>query len=231
MRFLNMIAAAVITAAVTLLEMTGPDLVKTMTSRQFKSKNTVRHQDFERADAVFLHNPRESDNTMTVRSLWDRDSLYFRFDVTDCDLRAMQTTQDHPKLFLDDMVEILMDPRLDRTEQWIEDDFVYHINVLEAKKDDRGTAEGLSDASWNGEGRYEITLYGTLNDSSDTDNGYTVILALPWSELGLVPRKGLAVGVNFANGDNDGNGRQLYDWCDAWPLRSPCSFGVLVLKR
>lgn len=176
-----------------------------------------------------LENPDVSDNQMIVRSYWDSDSLYFHFEVRDTDLRAFQTEQDHPQLFLDDMVEVLIDADNDKGPHWKEDDIVYHINILGVKKDDRGTALHTSDATWNGRARYRVELYGSVNDASDCDTGYTVELVIPWSEIGKTPTAGTALGVNFANGDNDGCGRQLYDWCNAVPMRSPNVFGTLIL--
>ena len=172
----------------------------------------------------------ESDNVMIVKTCWSVDSLYFMFKVLDTDLRAEQTETDHPKLFLDDMVEFLIDTDNDKTEFWHEDDIVYHINVLGYKKDDRGTIEHKSDATWDGSAQYAIELHGTLNDSSDVDSGYIVKVALPWTELGHIPYVGLRMGINFANGDNDGCGRQLYNLCYSDPMRSPDTFVTLILK-
>lgn len=179
--------------------------------------------------SLCLENPDVSDNQMIVRSCWDSDSLYFRFEVRDTDLRAFQTEQDHPQLFLDDMIEILIDADNDKGPHWKEDDIVYHVNILGVKKDDRGTTLYTSDATWNGRARYRIELYGNINDTSACDEGYTIELVIPWSEIGRSPTVGTALGVNFANGDNDGCGRQLYDWCNAVPMRSPNVFGTLVL--
>lgn len=179
--------------------------------------------------SLCLENPDVSDNQMIVRSYWDSDSLYFRFEVRDTDLRAFQTEQDHPQLFLDDMIEILIDADNDKGPHWKEDDIVYHVNILGVKKDDRGTTLYTSDATWNGRARYRIELYGNINDTSACDEGYTIELVIPWSEIGRSPTVGTALGVNFANGDNDGCGRQLYDWCNAVPMRSPNVFGTLVL--
>lgn len=170
-----------------------------------------------------------SDNEMTVKSLWSEDSLYFFFEVKDKNLQCHQVANDHKKLFLDDMVEFLLDPRNDRGEMWIEDDIIYHINILGYKKDDRGTSEGISDPSWNGKERYTVFIYGTINDSSDSDDGYSVEVALPWTDLGVVPHAGLVMGVDFVCGDNDLKGRQLFDIAGASPFRHPIQFRDFTL--
>lgn len=172
-----------------------------------------------------------SDNKVTLYSLWDRDHLYLAFSILDRDLRAIQTKKDHKQLYLDDMVEFLLDPNNDRTGQWLQDDIVYHINAAGVKKDDRGTAEGTSNVEWDGKASYAIRLMGSLNDTTGVDYGYTIEIAIPWGELGIIPRDGITIGFNAANGDCDGKGRQLFDWMGAWPFRSPDQFGNLVLVR
>ncbi len=170
-----------------------------------------------------------SQNVLRICSAWDHENLYLGFDVSDSDLRAFQTEKDHKKLFLDDMVEFLIDTRLDRSEKWLEDDIIYHINLLGQKKDDRGTPQGESDPTWDGDAMYAIRIRGTLNDTTDVDSGYTLEVAVPWVELNREPKADLAMGLNFACGDNDGKGRMLFDWVGAWPMRSPHAFGTLVL--
>lgn len=180
---------------------------------------------------IFFENPAISDNKVNVYSLWDVDSLYFAFEVEDNNLIAFQKEKDHPSLYLDDMVEILIDAHNDKNECWGVDDIVYHINVLGQKKDDRGTQDCSSDPTWDGNANYKVWVFGTLNDTADVDKGYRVEIAIPWSELGLCPETVMKIGVNFANGDNDGNGRQLFDWSGAWPLRTPSQYGSLMLKE
>lgn len=171
-----------------------------------------------------------SDNKVIIQSQWTYDSLYLFFSVEDADLRAYQTEIDHKKLFLDDMVEVLIDPRYDKGMCWTDDDIVYHVNLLGVKKDDRGTTECASDWRWDGTATFRIALMGTLNDTTDIDRGYTVEMAIPWAELGMEPDSGRKLAIDFANGDNDGTGRQLFDWVGAWPLRSPHSYGDLILS-
>ena len=88
-------------------------------------------------------------NDVIIYVMWDESYLYAGFDVSDKILAGFQTVRDHKALYKDDMIEVLIDPRQDRTDQWLEDDIVYHVNVLGQVKDDRGTPEGISDATWN----------------------------------------------------------------------------------
>jgi hypothetical protein len=130
-------------------------------------------------------------------------------------------------LYLDDMVEFLIDTRNDKGSCWNEDDIIYHINLLGQKKDDKGTVDCASNPKWNGNAAYKINAQGTLNDHSDRDKGYNVEISISWKELELKPVQGLKIGTNFAIGDN-GN---LFDWAGASPFRSPSAFGNLVLVK
>jgi len=169
------------------------------------------------------------ENSFSLLSRWNIDSLCFFFKVRDTDLRAYQTEKDHPKLFLDDMVEILIDTRNDKDSCWAEDDIVYHINILGIKKDDRGTKQCITNPGWDGNASKSLQLLGTLNDTTDIDRGYLLTLKFSWEEIDRKPKSGLVMGIDFANGDNDGKGRRLFDWVGAWPMRSPYAFGQLIL--
>ncbi len=185
--------------------------------------------DWENKNQIVLKN-KVSDNSVAVLSQWNKDSLYLSFQVKDKNLQAYQKEQDHHLLYLDDMVEVLFDPSNHKDSCWNSDDIVYHINILGVKKDDCGTFECKTNPGWNGNANFMVKLQGSMNLDNDEDIGYVVEFAIAWDELGLSPKKGLKIGINFANGDNDGNGRQLFDWVGAWPMRSPFQFGELQLK-
>jgi len=128
------------------------------------------------------------------------------------------------------MVEVLLDPRRDATDQWLEDDIVYHVNILGQVKDDRGSPEGKSDAGWQSAAVFAVRTDGTINDSTDLDRGYTVELAVPWSEIGQTPEPGLTLGINLAAGDAEGPEEHLWDWSGANPFRQPSVYGLLKLE-
>ncbi len=172
-----------------------------------------------------------SDNEASVGLAWSDDGLYVLFEVLDSNIRAFQTEKDHRELFLDDVVEVLLDSGCDRGREWVEDDLIYHVNALGVKKDDRGTPEGKSDPSYDLDFTHRVTLQGTLNDESDVDRGYIVEIFMPWTELGTEPRKGLRIGAEFACGDNDGKGKCQFDWLGIYPFRQPHLFGILTLSE
>lgn len=169
---------------------------------------------------------KKSTNNLSIQTMWNKQYLYIAFNVADSNLQAKQTVPDHPELYLDDMVEFLLDTKNDKDSCWDADDIVYHINLLSQKKDDRGGNDCKTNATWNGRAKYAVKLNGTLNDTTDIDGGYTVEVAIWWRELGIKPAVGVRMGVNFANGDNG----KLFDWVGASPFRSPFMFGDLVLN-
>jgi hypothetical protein len=167
----------------------------------------------------------KSEANAVIKTLWNNENLFIAFQVQDADLKAEQTVLDHPELYLDDMVEFLIDTQNNKDTCWNEDDIIYHINLLGQKKDDRGTVECITNPKWNGDAEFAIQLKGTLNNATDIDSGYMVEVRVSWKELGLIPVPGLKIGLNFAIGDNG----ILFDWVNASPFRSPDAFGNVVL--
>ncbi|MEA4936022.1 Endo-1,4-beta-xylanase A [bioreactor metagenome] len=173
----------------------------------------------------------ESDNVLKIKTLWDNENLYFAFIVKDDDLEAKQHLIDHPELYLDDMIEFLLDAYNEKDSCWNQNKLIYHINLLGQKKDDRGNSECVSDWRWNGNAHYAISLKGTLNDSTDIDDGYIVEISISWDELGIRPSSGLKIGADFVCGDCDYKGNCFFDWVEANPFRSPYAFGDIVLIK
>jgi hypothetical protein len=135
---------------------------------------------WRRADSIcFDGRGCNSAASAVVKTLWNRDFLYLLFVVSDANLQASQTERDHRQLFLDDMAEFLIDTTFDRDSCWNESKIIYHINLLGAVKDDRGTARCFSDATWNGAATFAVRYNGTLNNPDDTDVGYSVEIAIP----------------------------------------------------
>ena len=224
-------AVPVCSAAEAVSRVAGPQEPVICSSRAAGSPMTDASA-WDRASAVEFSDSSVNDNLTRVKSLWDKDSLYFRFEVEDTRLWSTTKEKDSGHVYLDDMVEFLIDPRFDRGEMWIEDDIIYHINLLGVKKDDRGTPAGDSDCTWDGSARYVISMDGTLNDNSDTDRGYVMLVAVPWEEIGVVPSKGVRMGVNVGNDDkeDDEEQRRLLFWSPCRVARCPADFAVLILK-
>ncbi len=172
-------------------------------------------------------------NRVKISTMWDDQYLYLAFQVVDHHLVSLQLERDHQELYKDDMIEVLFDPRMDFTDQWLEDDIVYHVNMMGQVKDDRGTADGdpaASDASWQSAAHFATQSLGIPNEEAAPDSGFNVELAVPWQELGVTPVPGLTIGINLAAGDAEGPEEHLWDWSGARPFRQPAAYGLLELR-
>lgn len=178
-------------------------------------------------DSLSSQDTRGGMNKVLVRTLWDRENLNISFKVRDRNLHAKDTVQDSPQLSRDDIVEFLIDTRADRDSCWDPDDIIYHINLLDQKKDDCGTIDCKSDSKWNGNAKIAVRLFGSLDDPEDIDTGYNVEVAVSWKELGIKPRPGTKLGIDLGDGDSG----IFFDWVGAWSFRSPYDFGNLELKN
>ncbi len=160
----------------------------------------------------------------TVHTLWDSKNLYLAFDVHSSRLRAEVREHDGDKLWEDDGVECLIDAHHDRAKQFLPDDFAYHVNILNAVYDDRGTPSGQPDEKWNGVTEHIVKILD--------DYHYLVEIAIPWTEIGLQPRGGhTTIGIDFCvNGKDPETGQYDYfDWCELEVFHDPSGFGDLML--
>jgi len=160
----------------------------------------------------------------TIYSLWDKENLYLAFDVHSSKLQASIREHDGDKLWEDDGVEFLIDPLLQHTKEFLPDDFSYHINILNAVYDDRGTPAGQPDPQWNGDAQHIVR---TVDDYH-----YIVQVSIPWKEIGVEPVEGHTIlGIDFGvNGkDPDTGAYDYFDWCGLKVFHDPSGFGEMLL--
>jgi hypothetical protein len=160
----------------------------------------------------------------TVYALWDHEHLYLAFDVHSSKLQAHVRARDGDKLWEDDGVEFLIDPLLHRRKEFLPDDFSYHINILNAVYDDRGTPSGQPDSQWNGNAQHVVRLLD--------DYHYIVQISISWQEIGVKPVRGNTVlGVDFGvNGKDPATGvYDYFDWCGLKVFHDPSGFGELLI--
>lgn len=167
---------------------------------------TLRHRMYSDSDVV--SNPTE------IRALYDDVALYLLFLCRDPDpssLKAQLTTRDD-RVWDDESIEITLDPYHDHK-------FYYHfaVNSLGTIYD----AEMIS-PFWDGE--------WTAKVSTDRQ-GWKVQVTLPFKTLGICPKSGATIGINFIRtnyADFDRGDRQTSIWqkVPGWTLR-PAYFGHL----
>ncbi len=185
-----------------------------------------RLEKWNAADSVTLEGRRLQGHPRRARvyALWDSENLYLAFDVHSSKLQASVRERDGDNLWMDDGAEFLIDPGRHRTKQFLADDICYHINILNAVYDDRGTASGEPDPKWNGSARHAVKVLD--------DYHYFAEVAVPWSEIGLEPRENqTSLGIDFCvNGKDPATGAYDYfDWCNLKVFHDPSGFGELKL--
>lgn len=119
---------------------------------------------------------------------WDDQNLYVAFDVEDDDILSADRygtpyTHDDDPLYESEAAEIFLDADNDgRTYDEIE------ISPLDSIFDSSftGRRKGMN-VGWSSGVRHAVQVHGTVNDSSDTDQGWTAELAIPFDHLTAVP--------------------------------------------
>jgi hypothetical protein len=115
-----------------------------------------------------------------AKILWDDQYLYVGAELEEPDVKATLTKHDSI-IYNDNDFEVFLKPLGDAPGY-----FEFEINALNTGWDlylnkpyNQG---GKADSSWEIPGlKTAITVRGTLNKSSDTDRGWTVEMAFPWS--------------------------------------------------
>lgn len=128
-----------------------------------------------------------------VKLLWDRRFLYIGFECPDTDVLATITNRDGD-LWMEDAAELFIDADADGM-SYIEIE-ISPRNVIY----DAAVADYRPEVDWGDDlvhldmpgsiRRYDapgirsaVSVNGTVNDSSDTDEGWSCELALPWSDV------------------------------------------------
>jgi Carbohydrate family 9 binding domain-like/Fibronectin type III domain len=173
--------------------------------------------------------PAGADNTAKVKLAWDNTYLYAAYDVTDTDLRALQTTRDHGEIYKDDAIELYLDPQGDgwTAPKMTQTDYQLLANIREAVGDMKGNGMGGKDASYNAGSLFSQTVMnGTLN-ATGTDVRYTLELRIAWTDLGVTPAAGHFMRVDPAVDDRDGDppaGTEEFDWAGLTLYNSPVAW-------
>jgi len=142
---------------------------------EFSWANARRVGDFERI--LSLHPGIEHHTEAAM--LWDDENLYIAFVCRDPEMWCTMFERDDP-LASEEVVEVFIDPDGDGL-NYAE----LEINPANVQWDlcilQRGP-KWKADTEWNITGlRSAVKAYGTVNDSTDTDIGWTVEIAMPWA--------------------------------------------------
>jgi len=126
-----------------------------------------------------IHSTESGSSTATVRFLWNNDYLFVGFDVNDTQVE----TADPSTPWDGDSVSILLDEG--GTAE-------YRQSLGEERNDDKA---------------YELKPLTTLNESADTDSGYTVEMRIKWQ---AAPQPGKRIPADLLSVDHDANPGSKY---------------------
>ena len=120
-----------------------------------------------------------------AKLLWDDEYLYVSYSCADQDVRATRHGRDS-QVYRDDCVEIFASPELEHPENY----FNLEMNAL-GEQLDQYRPGGKMLEEWNPDGiQIAVSIQGTLNDSSDADQGWTLEAAIPFRHFAKVLPKG-----------------------------------------
>lgn len=195
--------------------------------------------DWKQAPALTLLFPWEQQTgarqRTAVRLLWNAEALYAGYDCDDLDIVAHFEKRDDPT-YRDDAVEFFINPDPSQ-------DFYYGLEMnARAVLYDYFRAfprVGIKRLDFTGV-QLATHLRGTLNVTSDRDQGWTLELAIPWhnfQELArrLPPEPGTEWRANLNRWDGTEPNRRLSLWSDSATERpsphNPARFGRLVFAE
>ena len=128
---------------------------------------------------------------------WDDTHLYLAAEMEEPHVWGTLTKHDSV-IFHDNDFEVFLDPNGDTL-----DYYEFEINALNTGWDlflnKPYRYGGKADNKWEIPGlKTAVHIDGTLNDSRDTDQGWSVEIAMPWSALGPHPHVGKEWRINFS---------------------------------
>ena len=136
--------------------------------------------------------------------------LFCFFDVKDPDIQTVGNNNGDD-VTKGDSVEIYFDFKNNATKKPADDDI--QINIGAHGKTRIFVGANGEWGSWNGLLDYQIEIDGTINDNKDVDNGYTVELMIPYSEIGIDKDSVFGVAVGHVARGTDSISEVLpYTW-------------------
>jgi Carbohydrate family 9 binding domain-like len=170
-----------------------------------------------------------------ARLLWDSQALYVGFDAEDADVTARFLQRDDPT-YQDDAVEIFINPDpkqevlyygFEMNARGVLYDYLnYNSRTLFKRFDATGVA-------------IAVAVRGTLNQRDDTDNGWSLEIAIPWVNFEELSRRSPVAGTVWKANVNRWDGvepkRRMSIWSDpqnttSWP-HVPSRFGEIVFTE
>ena len=180
-------------------------------------------------------------DSAVVWALWDYEKLYLAFSVRD-DRLWVHATDNNQEVWDDDCAEfyISVNPAKAPLNYFGPCEFQFMVNL----NNTLATINGIGDTSvkingvnrdmaWHADLLSGVHYSGTLNNNNDIDSGFTVEMAIFWSEVGCSPHTGDTLLADFCVEDRDGPAPDTLTWYD-WRMLGisfcqPSRWGKIVL--
>jgi hypothetical protein len=143
----------------------------------------------------------------TYRLLWDDTALYLAADVSDTQLNYDVVQDDGSGMYNDEALELMLDTGHNNGSSLGTDDFKFIVNLGNFRHDSNGDLSG----AWDMDLTTQTIPAGSVNTTGDTDTGYAIEMAIPFSELGVpIPSPGDKWGLEIVMDDQDDPGSRQY---------------------
>lgn len=149
-------------------------------------------------------------NPITIYAAWNEESLFLCYDVTDQQLVSLKK-QDQSALYLNDAVEIYIDPLNDSKQRMDVNDYQFIVSIDGKSITLKGDKHLILDSSYSAPKekgtstlffQYKLRMKGTLNDSQ-SDQGYIVECSIPFAGIGISPKENVRFKLDFCVDDAD----------------------------
>ena len=169
-----------------------------------------------------------------AKMLWDDQALYLGFDADDADINGVLTERDSA-VFNDDAMELFINPNPKQEVVY----YGFEMNVRGALYDYLNYNERTFFKRYDATNvKIATSVRGTLNVRTDTDEGWSLEVSIPWAnfeELSRRPAVGAIWKANINRWDGVQPARRMSEWSDpmqrtAWP-HGAARFGELVFTN
>ncbi len=185
-----------------------------------------------------------NDNRVIIKSMWDKKYLYFGIMVFDQYVCSPQDEIPYGYLW-NDYLDLLFDVNHNHSYFREKEDKQILISASGTVLPIQFYAEERKiinqNNGWGSDIQSALKIKGTNNDNSDMDTGYIFEGAVPFVQLGVVPKKNMEIGFEWTNRDADdtsliirnreGVKRILITWGDIHfsQVHNPSEWGNLKL--
>lgn len=155
------------------------------TTGKIKIDGKVNEEAWKSAVVITKFNPYKTSNPeplpgMKARMLWDDKTLYVAIECDDTDVWSFPKKKDDTTFYLGDVAELFVRPNPDSK-------FHYELvcppngKIFDACFPSRGAGAEFRCHEWDSGMKVKAVVNGTDGDWKDTDEGYTVEMAIPFS--------------------------------------------------